>query len=91
LGLECWFDQSLLKPQNIGELLELQFDDGHKENVTVDQLQSAYFENSGLFQLLDDIESGAVHFSFSEYQSLPAKFQDVRRMFNRLKLAKRQR
>ena len=81
----CWFDPGLLKPQNIAELIEFQNDDGTVESISVEQLQVAFRENSGLFQLLDDIETGSVHFSFEEYQRLPAKFQDIRRMYSRFK------
>lgn len=82
MGLTCWFDPSFLKPIDPTEIVEMEFEDGTKEPVTLEQLQTAYSEYSGLFQILNDIETGLVHFSFSEYRALPSNLLQLRRLYN---------
>jgi hypothetical protein len=89
LGFECWADPSFLKSQNEHEQIQYLNDDGTSEVVDVKTLTECYHQQSDLFALLEDLDSGVVTFSFSEYQSLPAKLHDCRRLYRRLKLARK--
>jgi len=85
MGFEIWKDPGLLKPQLKGQCITFTHDNGTNEDVSIEALTECYQKYSDLFSFLDDWDSGIVTISFSEYQHLPAKLMDCRRLFRKLK------
>lgn len=84
MGFEVWRNPSLLKPQLFGQCITFTHDDGSNEEVPIETLKSCYKKYSDVFSFLADLDGGIVTISFSEYQQLPAKLLDIRKLFRKL-------
>lgn len=66
-------------------------DAGEEEQVTPEEVLSAYHEHANILQFFHDWHTGIITVTLSDYQALPAVLLDGRRYFEHLRTQKWQK